>query len=84
LRDAIRAQRLSPRTSEAYCGWVRRFIFFHGVRHPKEMAEPEVNAFLTHLAVRENVPASTQTQALSALLFPFSYPHLPWLIGSRG
>lgn len=73
LRDAIRAERLSPRTSEAYCTWVRRFIFFHGVRHPKEMAEPEVNAFLTHLAVQKNVAASTQNQALSALLFLYRH-----------
>ncbi len=49
--------------------WVKRFIFFHNVRHPAEMAEPEINAFLTHLAVKEKVSASTQNQALSALLF---------------
>ena len=49
--------------------WVKRYIFFHGVRHPAEMAEPEINAFLTDLAVRQNVSASTQNQALSALLF---------------
>jgi hypothetical protein len=46
--------------------WVKRFIFFHGVRHPVEMAEPEINSFLTHLAVKEKVSASTQNQALSA------------------
>ncbi len=49
--------------------WVRRFVFFHNVRHPAEMAEPEINAFLTHLAVKERVSPSTQNQALSALLF---------------
>ena len=49
--------------------WIRRFIFFHGKRHPTEMAEMEVNQFLTHLAVHERVAASTQNQALAALLF---------------
>lgn len=53
--------------------WVRRFIFFHQVRHPEEMAEAEINAFLTHLAVQEKVSASTQNQALSALLFLYRY-----------
>jgi len=52
---------------------VKRFIFFHNVRHPAEMAEPEINAFLTHLAVQEKVSASTQTQALSALLFIYRH-----------
>jgi integron integrase len=52
---------------------VKRFIFFHHVRHPQEMAEPEINAFLTHLAVQEKVSASTQNQALSALLFLYRH-----------
>jgi integron integrase len=52
---------------------VKRFIFFHKVRHPAEMAEPEINAFLTHLAVKEKVSASTQNQALSALLFLYRH-----------
>ena len=52
-----------------YCHWVKRFVYFHKIRHPAEMAEPEINAFLTHLAVKEKVSASTQNQALSALLF---------------
>jgi integron integrase len=59
----------SIRTEDAYHDWVERFIRFHGVRHPSTMGEPEVNAFLTHLAVERNVAASTQTQALCALLF---------------
>jgi hypothetical protein len=58
---------------------VKRFIVFHNVRHPAEMAEPEINAFLTHLAVRETVSASTQTQALSALGFRPDPPR--WLPG---
>jgi hypothetical protein len=69
LREALRSRHYSRRTEQTYCQWVKRFIFFHNVRHPAEMAEPEMNAFLTHLAVKEKVSASTQTQALSALLF---------------
>lgn len=69
LREGLRARHYSRRTEQTYCSWVRRFIFFHNVRHPGEMAEPEINAFLTHLAVKEKVSASTQNQTLSALLF---------------
>jgi integron integrase len=69
VRDAIRTRHYSLRTEEAYVNWVRRFILFHGKRHPKDMAGPEVAAFLTHLAVEGHVAASTQNQALSALLF---------------
>jgi len=68
LRAALRSRHYSRRTEQAYSLWVRRFIRFHGVRHPADMAEPEINAFLTHLATVEHVSASTQTQALSALL----------------
>lgn len=73
LRDALRARHYSPRTEQSYRHWVKRFIFFHHVRHPAEMAEPEINTFLTHLAVREKVSASTQNQALSALLFLYRH-----------
>ncbi len=69
VRQAIRARHYSPSTEQAYVAWIRRFIFFHGKRHPTEMGEPEVNQFLTHLAVHEHVAASTQNQALAALLF---------------
>ena len=69
MRDALRVRHYSPRTEEAYTAWVVRFVRFHGLRHPETMGEPEVNAFLTELAVKEAVAASTQTQALSALLF---------------
>ncbi len=69
LRAALRTRHYSKRTEEAYCMWVRRYIRFHNYRHPAEMVEPEINAFLTHLAVEEHVASSTQTQALSALLF---------------
>jgi len=69
VRDAIRLKHYSIRTEEAYVNWVKRYIYFHGLRHPAEMGAAEVEAFLTHLAVKENVAASTQNQALSALLF---------------
>lgn len=66
VRDAIRTLHYSIRTEDAYVGWITRFILFHQKRHPLEMAEPEINQFLTHLAVEGNVAASTQNQALSA------------------
>jgi integron integrase len=69
LRHACRVRHYSPRTEDAYHQWCRRFILFHRVRHPREMGEPEVNAFLTHLAVDRAVAASTQNQAMAALLF---------------
>jgi integron integrase len=73
VRQALRARHYSPRTEQTYCHWIKRFIFFHGKRHPQEMGETEINAFLTHLAVKEKVSASTQNQALSALLFLYRY-----------
>ena len=73
LCEALRSRHYSRRTEETYCHWVKRFIFFHKVRHPAEMAEPEINDFLTHLAVKEKVSASTQNQALSALLFLYRH-----------
>jgi integron integrase len=69
VRDAVRARHYSPRTEEAYLAWIRRFILFHGKRHPASMGAPEVAAFLTDLATARRVSASTQNQALSALLF---------------
>ncbi len=69
VRDAIRARHYSRRTEDAYVGWIRRYIFFHGKRHPAEMGAPEVARFLSSLAVDGHVAASTQNQALSALLF---------------
>lgn len=73
VRNALRVKHYAYRTEEAYVQWIRRFILFHNKRHPKEMAEPEVQAFLTHLAVKENVAASTQNQALSAILFLYRH-----------
>jgi integron integrase len=59
----------SPNTEEAYVGWVRRFVMFHRMRHPDEMGEPEIAAYLSHLATAGQVSASTQNQAMGALLF---------------
>jgi integron integrase len=69
LRDALRTRHYSLRTEHAYVGWVRRFILFHGKRHPNEMGADEVVAFLSWLATTRGVAAPTQNQALSALLF---------------
>ncbi len=73
VRDALRRKHYSIRTEQAYLGWITRFILFHHKCHPQEMGAPEIEAFLTHLAVHENVAASTQNQALSALLFLYRY-----------
>ena len=73
LRAALRARHYSRRTEQAYCLWTKRFIRFHRLRHPNEMGEAEINAFLTHLAVAAGVSASTQNQALSALLFLYRH-----------
>lgn len=73
VRREIRARHYSVRTESAYVYWVRRFVVFHGVRHPGEMGEAHINAFLTHLAVEDKVASSTQTQALSALLFMYRH-----------
>jgi len=67
--NAIRTRHYSLRTEQAYVAWIRQFILFHHKRHPTELAEKEVSAFLTHLAVDRKVAASTQNQALAALLF---------------
>jgi len=69
VRNVARMRHLSLRTEQAYIAWIRRYIFFHQKRHPREMGENEIRAFISHLAVRENISASTQTVALSALLF---------------
>jgi integron integrase len=84
VRQALRARHLSRRTEEAYVAWIRRFIFFHDKRHPAEMGAAEVTKFLTSLAVDGQVAASTQNQALSALLFLYKdvlEVDLPWLDG---
>ncbi|MBC3935794.1 integron integrase [Undibacterium sp. CY7W] len=82
LRARIRLRHYSIRTEAQYVHWVRRYILFHGKRHPREMGAAEVEAFLSHLAVTDHVAASTQNQALSALLFLYREVlelDLPWM-----
>ncbi|HEY3054218.1 MAG TPA: phage integrase N-terminal SAM-like domain-containing protein, partial [Thermoanaerobaculia bacterium] len=82
VRQAIRVRHYSLRTEEAYVGWIRRYILFHRKRHPSAMGAQEVTEFLSHLAVDGNVSASTQNQALSAILFLYRDvlgEPLPWL-----
>jgi integron integrase len=69
VREALRLKHYSLRTEESYLTWIKRYILFHHKRHPKDMGPDEIEAFLTHLAVDQKVAASTQNQALSALLF---------------
>ena len=69
VRDALRLHHYSLRTEQSYLQWIKRFILFHGKRHPRDMGKTEISAFLTYLAVKKHVAASTQNQALSALLF---------------
>lgn len=69
VRAAVRVRHYSPRTADAYVGWIRRFVRFSGLRHPRELGPAEVTKFLTSLAVDGDVSASTQNQALSAILF---------------
>jgi len=86
MRARVRRLGLSIRTEEAYVGWVRRFIFANDKRHPRELGAREVEAFLTHLAMHGRVAASTQNQALSALLFLYRevlQQELPWMENIR-
>jgi integron integrase len=69
VRDRIRVKHYSIRTEQAYLQWIRRYILFHRKRHPREMAAPEVESFLTYLATTRSVAPSTQNQALNAILF---------------
>lgn len=73
VHEAIQARHYSPRTEKTYVSWVRRFILFHDKRHPGEMGEAEINAFLSHLGVKGRVSASTQNQALGAILFLYRH-----------
>ncbi len=84
VRAALRTRHYSPRTEEAYVAWIRRYILFHAKRHPGEMGAPEMTRFLSALAIDGKVAASTQNQALSALLFLYREVlelDLPWLDG---
>jgi len=82
VREAIRVRHYSIRTESAYVDWIRRYVHFHGRRHPAEMGPAEVGAFLSHLATARGVSASTQNQARSALLFLYRVVlgmEMPWL-----
>ena len=82
VRDSLRRRRYSLRTEKVYVHWVKRFILFHDKRHPRDMGPEEVTLFLTHLARHLDVAASTQNQALSALLYLYQHVldvKLPWL-----
>jgi len=82
VREANRLRHGSRSTEKAYVGWIRRYILFHGTRHPAEMGADEVTRFLSSLAVQGRVAASTQSQALSALLFLYRHvlhQDLPWI-----
>lgn len=84
VRAAVRLRHYSRRTEEVYIAWIRRYIFFHGKRHPMDMGAPELTRFLSSLAVDGHVAASTQNQALSALLFLYRdvlEVDVPWLDG---
>ncbi|NWG08618.1 MAG: integron integrase [Chloroflexi bacterium] len=73
LSDAIRLKHYSYRTEQTYKEWVKRYILFHGKRHPRELGVENIQAYLSHLAVEKNVSASTQNQALSAILFLYRH-----------
>jgi len=73
VREQIRIRGYTYRTEESYVGWVKRFIFFHNKRHPNEMGQPEIEQFISHLALELNVAASTQNQARSAILFLYRH-----------
>ena len=73
VRTDIRTRHYSPRTEETYVGWIRRFVRFHGNRHPETMSAPQVREFLNYLANERGVSASTQNQALSAILFLYKF-----------
>ena len=84
VRDRLRVKPYSLRTEDTYLHWIRRFIFFHGKKHPRAMGGPQVEAFLSHLATVGHVAPSTQNQALSALLFLYRevlQVDLPWMDG---
>ena len=82
VRERIRVKHYSLKTEAAYCGWIRRFILANGKRHPRDMGGPDVEGFLSRLAVEGDVAASTQNQALAALLFLYREvlgQELPWM-----
>jgi Phage integrase, N-terminal SAM-like domain len=83
VRDVIRIKHYSIRTEQAYLQWIRRCILFHGKRHPSELGSDHLNTFLSDLAVRGEVAASTQNQALNAIVFLYREVQRPRLRASR-
>jgi site-specific recombinase XerD len=82
VRDVICTKHYSIKTERSYVDWIKRFILFHNKRHPKDMGADEITRFLTHLAVERQVAASTQNQALNAILFLYREVlkiDLPWM-----
>lgn len=73
VRQTLQSRRYNPCTEKAFVEWIRRFVLFHGKRHPGQMAKPEVARFLSHLAVEDHVSASTQIQARAALVFLYRH-----------
>jgi len=72
VRNVLRTKHYSLRTEESYVSWIKQFIFYHDKKHPRHLGGAEINRFLTHLAVKKKVSASTQNQALCAIVFPAS------------
>jgi len=89
VRTLMRLKHLSLRTEEAYVGWIKRFIIFHGKRHPQEMGAAEITGFLSSLAEEQRISASTQNVAFSALLFLYrevlgrDFPQLEGVVRAR-
>ena len=73
VRQCIRLKGYSIRTEKSYISWIKRFILFHGKRHPQEMGKAEIEAFLSHLVMKHNVASSTQNQAFNAILFLYNH-----------
>jgi site-specific recombinase XerD len=73
VRQRIRLKGYSIRTEKSYVSWIKRFILFHGKRHPRDMEKPEIEAFLSHLVMKRNVASSTQNQAFNAILFLYNH-----------
>ena len=83
VRAVMRRRHYAYRTEETYINWIKRFIRFHQLRHPREMDTPEIEAFLNHLAVEGKVSAATQNQAFSAILFLYKHVLRQELSGPR-
>jgi hypothetical protein len=83
VRQVLRVRHYSLATEQCYCQWIRRFIFFHGVKHPNGMGAEEVEHFLTHLAVEGLGASRTQNQALAALIVPIRVAQLTTLFTTQ-